>query len=349
MVETIFLLFLFFLSLILTYTIFFTTTSKTTSNNLHLPPSPPSIPLIGHLHLLTPSLHKSLQTLSSKHGPLLHLRLGPSRRLLLVSSAAVSADVFKTHDLAFSSRPAFAFAEKLPFGTSGFITAPYGPYWRFVKKLCVTELLSTRQLERSKSIRREEIARSIKRVLENARESVALDLGSELMKLTNNVTCRMAMSTSCSEKCEDAERIRKLVKESFELAAKLCFGDVLGPLKELSFWLYGKKALDVSTRYDELLEKVLKEHEHKRLLRKNGHCGDESERDLMDILLDVYDDAHAEFKITRTHIKAFFMDLFIAGTDTSAEAMQWAMAELLNHPEAFQRVRKEIELVTRQC
>ncbi|KAG5120416.1 hypothetical protein AAZX31_12G228700 [Glycine max] len=318
--------------------------SSSSNNSLQLPPSPPSIPLLGHLHHLTPSLYKSLYTLSSKHGPLLLLRLGPSRRLLLlVSSAAVATDVFKTHDLAFSSRPAFAFAERLPFGTSGFVTAPYGPYWRFMKKLCVTELLSTRQLERSRSIRREEILRSIKRVIDNARETVALDLGSEFTKFTNNVTCRTAMSTSCAEKCEDAERIRKLVKESFELAAKLCFGDVLGPFKELSFWVYGKKAIDMSTRYDELLEEVLKEHEHKRLSRANS---DQSERDLMDILLDVYHDAHAEFKITMAHIKAFFMDLFIAGTHTSAEATQWAMAELLNHPEAFQKVRKEIELVT---
>ncbi|RDX67353.1 3,9-dihydroxypterocarpan 6A-monooxygenase [Mucuna pruriens] len=377
MIETLFIVLLFLISLIVTYTMMCT---KTTSNNVQLPPSPQSIPLIGHLHLLTPSLYKSLHTLSSKHGPLLLLRLGPSRRLLVVSSATVAAAVFKTHDLAFSSRPAFAFADKLPLGTAGFITAPYGPYWRFMKKQCVTELLSTRQLDRSKTIRREEIERSIKRVLGSARENVALHLSSEFMKLTNNVTCRMAMSTSCSENCEDAERIRKLVKESFELAAKLCFGDVLGPLKDFTFWLYGKKALDVSTRYDELLDKVLKEHQHKRL----SHNADETQRDLMDILLDVYHDAHAHFKITTTHIKAFFLvtfifhiylyfpshlfsfvelivtasmklkfiiyscgkDLFIAGTDTSAEAMQWAMAELLNHPEAFERVRNEIELVT---
>lgn len=100
------------------------------------------------------------------------------------------------------------------------------------------------------------------------------------------------------------------MKESFELAAMLCFGDVLGPLKELSFWVYGKKAKDVSRRYDELLEKVLKEHEAKRSSSSSGHGdgGDhKGERDLMDILLDVYHDAHAEFKITRTHIKAFFM------------------------------------------
>lgn len=97
------------------------------------------------------------------------------------------------------------------------------------------------------------------------------------------------------------------MKESFELAAKLCFGDVLGCLKELSFWVYGKKAMDVSRRYDELLEKVLKEHEEKRL---SGGDGNESERDLVDIMLDVHHDAQAEFKITRTHIKAFLMVIF---------------------------------------
>jgi hypothetical protein len=115
--------------------------------------------------------------------------------------------------------------------------------------------------------------------------------------------------TRCSEKCEDAEKIRKLVNESFELAAKLCFGDVLGPFKELTFWIYGKQAMDVSRRYDELLEKVLKEHEDKR--SSSHRHGDENERDIMDILLDVYHDAHAEFKITRTHIKAFFLVTFI--------------------------------------
>ncbi|KAK7846988.1 beta-amyrin 24-hydroxylase [Quercus suber] len=36
-----------------------------------------------------------------------------------------------------------------PFGTSGFFKAPYGNDWRFIKKLCMTELLSTGQLERS--------------------------------------------------------------------------------------------------------------------------------------------------------------------------------------------------------
>ncbi|KAJ7949131.1 Cytochrome P450 family protein [Quillaja saponaria] len=312
-------------------------------SRIHLPPSPPAIPVIGHLHLLTSTLYKSFHSLSSKYGPLLFLRFGSSS-CLLVSSASVASEIFKTYDFVFSSRPIFAFADKLPYGNSGFITAPYGDYWRFMKKLCVTELLGPRQLERSKSIRDEEIKRFLLKVFENAHRSKEIDVGAELMKLTNNVTCRMVMSSRCSEKDDEAERIRELVKESFELAAKLCFGDVLGTLKRLTFWVYGKQAMDVSRRYDELLERVLKEHEEKKGRRIGGV--ENEERDLMDILLEVYQDDKAEFKITRTHIKAFFMDLFIAGTDTSAEAMQWAIAELINHPEVFIKVREEIELVT---
>ncbi|KAL5760483.1 hypothetical protein ACOSP7_018994 [Xanthoceras sorbifolium] len=332
----IFFLLLLLISLILSklYQQIFIKPSILTSTHLNLPPSPPALPIIGHLHLLTPSLFNSFSNLSSKYGPLLYLRLGAAR-CLLVSSASMASEVFKTHDLAFSSRPVFAFADKLLYGTSGFITAPYGDYWRFMKKLCVTELLGVRQLERSRTIRREELRRLLVIVMEKASKNEVLDVGGELMRLTNNVTCRMVMSTRCSEDDGDAERCRELVKESFELAAKLCFGDVLGPLKKLGFWIYGKQAMNVSKRFDELLERVLKEHEERA----------EKDEDLMDILLKVYRAEKAEVKITRTHIKAFFLDLFIAGTDTTAEAMQWTIAELLNHPDAFKRARQEIESV----
>ena len=38
-------------------------------------------------------------------------------------------------------------------------------------------------------------------------------------------------------------------------------------------------------------------------------------------------------------------DLFIAGTGTSAESMQWAIAELINHPIVFNKVREQIESI----
>ncbi|CAL4967097.1 unnamed protein product [Urochloa decumbens] len=60
-------------------------------------PSPPSRPLLGHLHLLGKPLHRSLAALAAAHGsgssptPLLFLRLG-SRRALLVSGHAAAEE-----------------------------------------------------------------------------------------------------------------------------------------------------------------------------------------------------------------------------------------------------------------
>nr|POE60332.1 beta-amyrin 24-hydroxylase [Quercus suber] len=39
------------------------------------------------------------------------------------------------------------------------------------------------------------------------------------------------------------------------------------------------------------------------------------------------------------------LDFKLKGTDTSAEGMQWVMAELINHPSVFNKVREEIESI----
>ena len=66
--------FLFFVSLITTFLIrsILSKPTKVTTNS-HLLPSPQALPIIGHLHLLGPSLYKSLHNLSTKYGPLLYI------------------------------------------------------------------------------------------------------------------------------------------------------------------------------------------------------------------------------------------------------------------------------------
>ncbi|VVA36856.1 PREDICTED: cytochrome P450 [Prunus dulcis] len=183
----------------------------------------------------------------------------------------------------------------------------------------MTQLLSPKQIERSRAIRHAEVAKFLRKMLESATSKEKVDVGAELMRLTNNSICRMAMSTSCSENGEEAEKIRELVKESYELAAKVCFGDVLGPLKRLGSGFYGKQLMGVTMGM-------------KREQRAEREGWDREDKDLMDILLKAYQDDKAE-------------DLFIGGTATTAEAMQWAVAELINHPDMFNKLRVEIKSV----
>jgi hypothetical protein len=70
-----------------------------------------------------------------------YLRLGASR-FLVVSTASMATEIYKTNDLAFANRLSFAFSDKLPYGNYGFVTIPYGEYWRFIKKLSMTKLFS---------------------------------------------------------------------------------------------------------------------------------------------------------------------------------------------------------------
>ncbi|KAJ0039244.1 hypothetical protein Pint_24045 [Pistacia integerrima] len=55
----------------------------------------------------------------------------------------------------------------------------------------------------------------------------------------------------------------------------------------------------------------------------------------MDILLAVYHDDKVDFQITKHNIKAFLLDLLVAGISGADEAVKWAIAELINHPDVF--------------
>lgn len=117
---------------LLCYTLFFRK-----PRDFSLPPSPPSIPIIGHLHLLLSVLiHRSLQKLSSKYGSILHLRIF-SFPIVLLSSASVAYEIFRAHDVNISSRGLPPTDDSLLVGSFSFISAPYGDYWKFMKKVLV--------------------------------------------------------------------------------------------------------------------------------------------------------------------------------------------------------------------
>ncbi|KAK2654686.1 hypothetical protein Ddye_014542 [Dipteronia dyeriana] len=274
------------------------------------PPSPPALPIIGHLHLIGKVLPKSLQTLAHCYGPLLQLRLGAST-CVVASTADVAKEIFKNQELNFCSRPEFGSSEYFIYRGSRFAIAQYGDYWRFMKKLCMTRLLSVPLLDKFAD----------ESVMKCCIQGQPCDLTTEFTALTNNTICRMAMSTRCSGKVNEAEVIRGLTRTCLQIAGKVIVGDVLGPLKIFDFSGNGNKLKSALLKYDRIVEKVLKEHEEKVV---KGNFDPNQRKDLMDILLE---------------------DIFIAGTDTSSIAMQWAMGELINHPTAFKKLRDEINTV----
>ncbi|KAK6289671.1 hypothetical protein POUND7_001212 [Theobroma cacao] len=266
------------------------------------PPSPPALPFVGHLHLVSSVLPKSFQALAGRYGPLMQIRLGASS-CVVVSNATVAKEIFKTQELNFSSRPEFGSSEYFIYRGSRFVLAQYGDYWRFMKKLCMTRLLAVPQLDMFTDIRDQEKVKLVESVMKCCKERKPCDLSSELTTLTNNTICRMAMSTRCSGNDNDAAEIKELIRTCLQLSGKISVGDVLGPLKILDFSGNGQKLKAALLKYDRLADRIIKEHQEEAMkgLDKNQR------KDLLDILLEVCKDPTAEVKISMKDIKSFLL------------------------------------------
>uniref|UniRef100_A0A453NDT1 Uncharacterized protein n=1 Tax=Aegilops tauschii subsp. strangulata TaxID=200361 RepID=A0A453NDT1_AEGTS len=64
---------------------------------------------------------------------------------------------------------------------------------------------------------------------------------------------------------------------------------------------------------------------------------EDEEADFVDVLLSLQE----EYSLTRQHIKAILMDMFVAGTDTSYIVLECAMAELMRKPNLMAKLQAE--------
>ncbi|CAI0386891.1 unnamed protein product, partial [Linum tenue] len=260
---------------------------------------------------------------------------------VVASSPETAREFLKTHDSVFSDRPVPAAVDYLTYGSADFFFAPYGPYWKFMKKLCVSELLGGRILDRMLPLRRDEIGRSLQRTRNRAEAGEPMDVGGELIRVANNVISVMAMGERCSGGADEADWVRKLVAETAELTGKFNLSDYVWFCKRLDLQGFGKRLEDLRERFDSMMERIIEEHVEARMNKKKKT----TVKDLLDVLLDIKEDQDSEIKLTRENIKAFIWDIFAAGTESSAITTEWAMAELINHPEILNRARKEIDSV----
>jgi Cytochrome P450 len=150
--------------------LFFIVKSKLKNQpSINLPPGPKPCPLIGNLHQLGNQPHISLHRLAGTYGPIFHLALGfvPT---VVVSSAKLAREVLCTHDLALASRPLLQSARALFYGCTDIGFAPYGPYWRHVRKICILEMLSQRRVDLFAPVRAIEARSMVSRIATAATE-----------------------------------------------------------------------------------------------------------------------------------------------------------------------------------
>ncbi|KAJ7947715.1 Cytochrome P450 [Quillaja saponaria] len=317
--------------------------SNPTTTTTSLPCPQPQLPIIGHMHLLGPTIHQSLHRLSLRYGPFFSLRFG-SVPCVVASTPHFAKQLLQTNELSFISRIQSAAIKRLTYDSS-LAFAPYGPYWKFIKKLCMNDLLGARTVNNFRHVRAQEYIRLLRLLAHKSEVGEAVNLTEELLKLTNNVISRMMLG--------QAEEARDVVREVTKIFGEYNVSDFIWVFKKFDLQGLGKRIESIFERFDTLVERIMNEREQVRKIRKNKENGelgengkiDDEIKDFLDVLLDYTEDESLEIKITRTHIKALIMDFFTAGTDTTAIATEWALVELINRPNVLEKARHEIDKI----
>nr|ACN40859.1 unknown [Picea sitchensis] len=322
--------------------------------NERLPPGPYPWPIIGNLHQLRLPFHRNLKDLADKYGPILFLRFG-SVSTVVVSSSEMAKQFYKTHDLIFASRPPTSVGKYFFYNFKDIAFAPYGDHWRKMRKICVLELLTAKRIESFKHVRQEEVSAMIRSIWEESESGrIAVNVTKAISSSLANILWRILARKKFSDKDlgTDGKGFTDLVQEVSTVGGSLNIGDFIPYLDRLDLQGIKRSLKKANTRYDVFAEKMIDEHVNARAAT-NGQAEAEAEaeahvKDIIDVLLEMAETDKLEAKLKRETIKAVTYDLFAAGMETSANALEWAMSELLRHPHAMKKLQEEIESVVGQ-
>lgn len=294
-----------------------------TSHTKEPPTASGAWPIVGHLPLMsgTKTPHKTLASLADKYGPIFTINLGATHALVL-SNWEMTKECFTKNDKVVSSRPKPVAVELMSYNGAFIGWAPYGPYWRQLRKVVTLEILSNRRIELLSHIRVSEVQTSIQELFNvwsnqknnrellllssnnNSSDYVLVEMKQWFAQVTLNMVLRMVVGKRCFganvTNEDEAQRILDNIRDFMRLIGTFTVGDGVPFLRWLDLGGHEKAMKETAKKFDKMLSEWLEEHRQKRGL------GDKvvGERDFMDAMLSVLDDKPIEGFHADTIIKA---------------------------------------------
>lgn len=126
------------------------------TNWKNAPAGPVGWPILGSLPHLSNRLHEDFFNMAKIYGPLFSLNLG-LKPAIVVSSPEMAAQVLKEKEGMFSSRTITETIRVISYDAHSIIFSPYGPRWKVLRRILITELLSPKAFEQFEPLRTSQV------------------------------------------------------------------------------------------------------------------------------------------------------------------------------------------------
>lgn len=265
----------------------------------------------------------------------MHLKLGEVSTII-VSSPEVAKSIMNDKDLIFCSRPNLLAAKILNYNCLDIAFAPYGDYWRQLRKICTVELLSSRRVQTFRQVREEEVMKMIKWVGE--KKGSIVNLSKIIYPLVYSITALAAFS----KRSKYQDEFISAIDDAIKFVSGFTLADMYPSFKLLEVISGTKQKLEKTHKViDEIMENIIKEH---KLNRSNCRSDEETKEDLVDVLLKIQENGDLGV-LTDDSIKAVLYDIFSAGGETSSTTIEWTMSEMIKNPGILKRAQEEVRNV----
>jgi cytochrome P450 len=166
-------------------------------------------------------------------------------------------------------------------------------------------------------------------VMSSWQDGAVLDIHAEMTRLTLLIVAKSLFDVDVEN---DADEIGQMVT-----TLVTSFLGTLGPLAELRLRLplpSSKRILAARARLETAIQAMITER------RAEGDRGD-----LLSMLIAAQDDENADYRMGDRQVREEALTLFLAGHETTANALTWTFYLLAQNPEATRRLHEELDRV----
>ncbi|CAN8314740.1 unnamed protein product [Cochlearia groenlandica] len=335
---------------IITFLIIFKKIKNKNKNLLRhpLPPGPTGFPIIGMIPTMLKNrpvfrwLHSLMKELNTE---IACVRLG-NTHVITVTCPKIAREIFKQQDSLFASRP-LTYAQKiLSNGYKTCVITPFGEQFKKMRKVIMTEIVCPSRHRWLHENRTEEIDYLTAWLYNMVKTNEPVDIRFVTRHYCGNVIKRLMFGTrTFSDKtktdgptAEDIEHMDGMF-EGLGFTFAFCVSDYLPMLTGLDLNGHEKIMRKASKVMDKCHDPIIDER------IKMWRDGERTQiQDFLDVFISIKGKDGMPL-LTADEIKPTIKELVMAAPDNPSNAVEWAMAEMINKPEILRKATQEIDKV----